>query len=95
MAVVQEFTWTDDRDELLLKMVKIFKMKKESTRIGLGLVKSKYEDRSVFFRFFFFFIGMQEVPSSINIGEIYWCKQITTGLKFPSNKICSDSNLHK
>lgn len=54
MAVVQEFTWTDDKVELLLKMVKIFKMKKESTRIGLGLVKSKYETEVSFSVFVFF-----------------------------------------
>ena len=50
MTVVQEFTWTADKVELLLKIVKIFKAKKESTGIGWGRVKSKYEV-SVFFFF--------------------------------------------
>ena len=89
MAVVQEFTWTDDKVKLLLKMVKIFKVKKESTGIGWGPVKSKYEDRRIFS---VFFIGMQEVPSisdssfqfPSNIGEIYWYKQYATDLNFPS-----------
>lgn len=48
MTVVQEFTWTADKVELLLKIVKIFKVKKESTGIGWGRVKSKYEDKCLF-----------------------------------------------
>ena len=62
MVVAWEFTWTDDKVELLLKTVKIYKVNKESTGIGLEPVKSKYEDRiRVFSRFFP--IDLQEVPS--------------------------------